>query len=118
MNPCEIMRGEFSKWLSTSSESSLAFRSYCLETSKSIYKKNGKGFITLEFDSPEEALIYIMFTPSVDVKYTVIKREGIPTEFRSIYDRVNMDTHFLLYVVFGKKHPLCISMMREVAQKP
>jgi hypothetical protein len=114
-DPCVHAKDEFRKWLSSSDPSNLRFRRWCLEHSKKMYKQTGmKGFMTLEFDQPEDAIAYIMFLPERDGCYSVIKDEGIPLGFKSVYDGVNLDTHFLLYVVFGKKHPNCTSIMREV----
>lgn len=114
MNPCIIARDAFGKWISSGSESSTLFRKFSLETSRRLSKEYNKGFITIEFDTPDEAIAYIIFTPEKHIAYNVIDRNAIPNDFLYTYDNIDMDTHFLLYIVFGKTHSGCVSIMREI----
>lgn len=112
---CTHAKDVFREWLCSGSPSCTEFRKWCHEYSKNMFKKTGmKGFMTLEFDQPEDAIIYTISPMARNGAYTIIKDKGIPPQFKSIYDSINMDTHFLLYVVFGKNHPDCLSLMREV----
>lgn len=119
MNPCEGVKNIFSGWLSSSNPAALRFRQWAFAESKRMHSlpeiQGKKGFMALEFDQPVDTLLYLAYTPSVLGKFMIIEREGLPESFRPIYDETDINTHFLLYVVVGKKHPGCISLMRQMA---
>ena len=73
-----------------------------------------KGFMSFEFDTADEVLTYIRSTPEKDGSYKVIRRDGLPESFLQTFDDADLTKEALLYVIFGKEEPGCVSMLRII----
>lgn len=113
MQECIKAKVLFSAWLDSDLASAKSFRRYCFEKSQEMFRSCGmKGFMTLEFNQPVDTIRYVVLTPEFKGAYTIIDRSGIPESFRETFDEVDLTKSCLLYIVFGKNHPGCVSMMK------
>lgn len=100
MNPNEAIRRSFADWFYGSSQGSKDFKRVLLEVSKKM-KSKGRGFVTVEFKTYDDYLIFVGDRSKAKVSYRVIKQDKVPLVFQEKFKTADLTKQFLMYSTFG-----------------